>query len=76
MLDAEALARLYGAVRKRGVSLLVDEIYQGLVYDAADHTALAIAEEGMFVVNSFSKFFGMTGWRLGWVVVPKSAVEQ
>jgi aspartate/methionine/tyrosine aminotransferase len=68
VMEAEALARLYEAVRARGASLLVDEIYQGLVYDCQDHTALALGTDGLFVVNSFSKFFGMTGWRVGWVV--------
>ncbi len=75
LLDAKALARLYGFVSERGASLIVDEIYQGLVYDVADHTALAAGEEGLFVVNSFSKYFGMTGWRLGWVVAPTTTAE-
>ena len=74
LLTASALQRLYRAVRERGASLLVDEIYQGLVYDAADHTALSCGSEGLFVVNSFSKYFGMTGWRLGWIVAPGAAV--
>jgi len=74
LLDAAELGRLYRAVRARGASLLVDEIYQGLVYEAADHTALTAGEEGLFLVNSFSKYFGMTGWRLGWVVAPAAAV--
>lgn len=69
------LARLYAAARGRGAALLVDEIYQGLVYGARDHTALAAGEDGLYVVNSFSKYFGMTGWRLGWLVAPAAAVE-
>jgi aspartate/methionine/tyrosine aminotransferase len=68
LLESDELGRLYYAVRKRGASLLVDEIYQGLVYGEPDHTALAAGNEGLFVVNSFSKYFGMTGWRLGWIV--------
>ena len=62
-------------MRERGASLVVDEIYQGLVYGGADHTALAAGSEGLFVVNSFSKYFGMTGWRLGWVVAPEDCIE-
>jgi aspartate/methionine/tyrosine aminotransferase len=74
LIAPDVLERLYAAARERGACLLVDEIYQGLVYDVADHTALSLGEEGLFVVNSFSKYFGMTGWRLGWVVAPRSAV--
>lgn len=70
LLDRAEIDRLYRLVRSRGAVLLVDEIYQGLVFDAEDCTALSVAEERLFVVNSFSKYFGMTGWRLGWVVAP------
>ena len=65
---------LYEAVRAPDGLFIVDEIYQGLVYDRPVETALALGEENLFVVNSFSKFFGMTGWRLGWVVAPFSYV--
>lgn len=75
LLDAKELVRLYRAVRERGASLIVDEIYQGLVYGVPDRTALAAGEDGLFVINSFSKYFGMTGWRLGWVVAPIDCVE-
>ncbi|MCP1327404.1 aminotransferase class I/II-fold pyridoxal phosphate-dependent enzyme, partial [Halomonas sp. 707D4] len=54
--------------------LLVDEIYQGLNFDDAPLSATAISHDA-FVVNSFSKYFGMTGWRLGWLVAPERAVE-
>jgi len=74
LLGAPELGRLYSAVRERGASLVVDEIYQGLVYDEPDHTALAVGTDALFVVNSFSKYFGMTGWRLGWVVAPNDCV--
>ena len=70
LIDGPALDALFGAVRERGGALLVDEIYHGLTYGAAPITALASAPEA-FVVNSFSKYFGMTGWRLGWLVVPE-----
>ena len=59
--------------RKQGV-LLVDEIYQGLVYDGEDYSALACSDN-VFVINSFSKYFGMTGWRLGWMVVPEAYLD-
>jgi aspartate/methionine/tyrosine aminotransferase len=75
VLEAGQLARLYGAARQRGACLCVDEIYQGLVYGVADHSALAVGSEGLFVVNSFSKYFGMTGWRLGWVVAPEDCID-
>jgi len=75
LLSSADLERLYLVARDRGASLLVDEIYQGLVYDVRDYTALAVGDESLFVVNSFSKYFGMTGWRLGWVVAPQAAVE-
>jgi len=70
VLDPDELIELYDLTRARGAALVVDEIYQGLVYETADHTALAAGSEGLFVVNSFSKYFGMTGWRLGWTVCP------
>ncbi len=54
---------------KRGATLIVDEIYHGLVYEAPPQTALAQAEE-IVVINSFSKYFHMTGWRLGWLAAP------
>ncbi|SHL28281.1 pyridoxal phosphate-dependent aminotransferase [Halomonas caseinilytica] len=74
MLDADQLGDVAGAVAERGGHLLVDEIYQGLSYDLAPLSAASVAP-GAFVVNSFSKYFGMTGWRLGWLVAPEAAVE-
>jgi aspartate/methionine/tyrosine aminotransferase len=53
----------------------IDEIYQGLVYGEVEYrTGLEISDE-LFVLNSFSKYFGMTGWRLGWMVMPEAAVD-
>ena len=51
-----------------------DEIYHGLVYDTEATTALAISND-VFVMNSFSKYFGMTGWRIGWLIVPDAFIE-
>jgi len=64
------LAGLARAAEGRGGVLFVDEIYHGLVYGPDAPTALSVTDDA-FVVNSFSKFFGMTGWRLGWVVAPE-----
>lgn len=75
MLSREELVRIHEAVRSRNGALIVDEIYQGLVYGAKSYTALDIGDD-LFVINSFSKFFGMTGWRLGWLVAPESYVES
>ncbi|MEW6132512.1 MAG: pyridoxal phosphate-dependent aminotransferase [Pseudomonadota bacterium] len=54
---------------KRGATLIVDEIYHGLVYEGSPQTALAHADD-VIVINSFSKYFHMTGWRLGWLAAP------
>ncbi|WP_254276399.1 pyridoxal phosphate-dependent aminotransferase [Halomonas sp. 3H] len=74
MLDAGQLAAVAETVAARGGHLLVDEIYQGLCYDLAPLSVAAITPDA-FVVNSFSKYFGMTGWRLGWLLAPEAAVE-
>lgn len=75
LLDPEILATLAGMVANRGGTLLVDEIYHGLTYGIDALSALAISDE-VFVVNSFSKYFGMTGWRLGWLVAPDRYVRE
>jgi len=74
VLSREYLIEAWEKVQALGGHLLVDEIYQGLVYEGEDFSALSIAD-GIFVVNSFSKYFAMTGWRLGWLVVPEWAIE-
>ncbi len=75
VLSLAELTRLHAFCRARGASLIVDEIYQGLTYDVPDTTALGADGERLYVINSFSKYFGMTGWRLGWLVGPEDAVE-
>jgi len=72
--DAEMRA-IAEVIRTRGGRLIVDEIYHGLTYGFDASTALAISDE-VFVINSFSKYFQMTGWRIGWLVVPKSYVRE
>ena len=75
LISPAELARLWQAVRMRGGTLIVDEIYHGLTYGCDAHTALELSEE-IIVINSFSKYFGMTGWRLGWLVVPPHHVRD
>jgi len=72
-ISREALAAVTDFVRARGGFTVVDEIYQGLTYDAPPFTALSLGDD-IVVINSFSKYFNMTGWRLGWLVVPPSMV--
>ena len=74
-LSREELTALSAEVRSRGGHLLVDEIYHGLVYEGTAPSILEVDPEA-FVVNSFSKYFGMTGWRLGWLVAPEAAVAE
>jgi aspartate/methionine/tyrosine aminotransferase len=71
--DAE-MARIVDTVAELGGTLIVDEIYQGLTYDADVSSALNHSSD-VVVVNSFSKFYGMTGWRVGWIVAPEELVE-
>ena len=73
MLDRPALAALAEACTARGLPLISDEIYHGLSYGAACHTALEVSPDAL-VVNSFSKYWAMTGWRVGWIVAPQSLV--
>lgn len=78
MLDKTELSQLFDAVQRRGGHLLVDEIYHGLDFHDSQgqrtaHSILEITDQA-FVINSFSKYFGMTGWRLGWLVAPEWAV--
>lgn len=70
LLDDEALAAIADFVRQKAGQLIVDEIYHGLTYDRDASTALQFGDD-IFVVQSFSKYFNMTGWRLGWLVVPE-----
>lgn len=70
----DELRRIHEFVKRQGGITLIDEIYLGLSYDDAfGHSALAIDEQ-VISINSFSKYFNMTGWRLGWLVVPEALV--
>jgi aspartate/methionine/tyrosine aminotransferase len=75
LIPARELAAMAELVRAQGGHLVVDEIYHGLTYGLDAPTALA-ADPEVFVVNSFSKYFGMTGWRLGWVIAPEDYVRE
>lgn len=73
VLSRTDLARVAAWSSRRGVRIISDEIYHGITYDAPAETILAFAPDAI-VVNSFSKFYGMTGWRLGWLVLPEELV--
>ncbi len=74
MLSRERLADLAAAARERGAALISDEIYHGLVYEGRAETALAVAPEAI-VINSFSKYWAMTGWRVGWLIAPPDTIK-
>ena len=73
VLTPAQLQQIAAEVRRRGGFVIVDEIYHGLVYDAPLTSAVALGED-IFVVNSFSKYYGMTGWRVGWLVAPTAYI--
>jgi aspartate/methionine/tyrosine aminotransferase len=75
MLDRAAMAALMGAASDQGAAFISDEIYHGIEYEAKAVTALEISDEA-YVINSFSKYFSMTGWRVGWMVVPPDHVRR
>jgi aspartate/methionine/tyrosine aminotransferase len=74
MLNRGAMSNLIEAVRDIGGSFISDEIYHGIEYEAKAVSALEITDD-VYVINSFSKYFSMTGWRIGWMVVPESHVR-
>ncbi|TBU89451.1 pyridoxal phosphate-dependent aminotransferase [Phytopseudomonas dryadis] len=75
LLTRAELSALSVALKARGGHLVVDEIYHGLTYGVEASSVLEVDDEA-FVLNSFSKYFGMTGWRLGWLVAPPAAVAD
>lgn len=75
MLGQAELAALAGACDARGLALISDEIYHGLHYGAPAVSALQVTDD-VCVVNSFSKYFSMTGWRIGWMVVPEAQIRR
>jgi aspartate/methionine/tyrosine aminotransferase len=75
LISVDEMSKIVRAVADLGGVLIVDEIYHGLVYGEEAVTALSHSPE-VFVVNSFSKYYGMTGWRLGWVVAPRDYIPS
>tara|TARA_R110001606_G_scaffold399222_1_gene582340 strand:+ start:78436 stop:79620 length:1185 start_codon:yes stop_codon:yes gene_type:complete len=75
VLNQQQLTSLSDAVMLKNGHLVVDEIYHGLTYDGYDAPTVLAVNQDAFVINSFSKYFGMTGWRLGWLVVPDGYEE-
>jgi len=74
MLGRDALAELIGATRAVGAAFVSDEIYHGIQYEGRAVSALEISDD-VYVINSFSKYFSMTGWRVGWMVVPEDHIR-
>lgn len=74
LLAPDELTAMAQFAADRGGALIIDEIYHGLVYEESVQTALALRDD-VFVINSFSKYFNMTGWRLGWAVVPERYID-
>ena len=81
LLAKEELVAMANFVKEKGAYLIVDEIYHGLVYSGEYDTALNVEQfsandENIIVINSFSKYFNMTGWRLGWLVAPEKLISD
>ena len=75
ILSKQDLTELADAIRVKKGHFVVDEIYHGLTYDDTEVSTILTIDNDAFVINSFSKFFGMTGWRLGWLIVPDEYVS-
>jgi aspartate/methionine/tyrosine aminotransferase len=74
MMTQDALARLVAATQEAGIPLISDEVYHGLDYAFAAQTAAKFSDDAI-VINSFSKYFCMTGWRIGWMVLPQVLIR-
>ncbi|WP_371171041.1 pyridoxal phosphate-dependent aminotransferase [Aliiroseovarius sp. 2305UL8-7] len=74
MLDHAALEALIGTCHDQDTSFIADEIYHGLQYESRAVSALEVSDD-IYVINSFSKYFSMTGWRVGWMIVPEDHVR-
>ena len=74
MMRPDALKALCDASRELGITFISDEIYHGLVYEGETATALDYSDDAI-VINSFSKYYCMTGWRIGWMIVPEALVR-
>ncbi|MDH5600223.1 MAG: pyridoxal phosphate-dependent aminotransferase [Gammaproteobacteria bacterium] len=74
LLEKTELIKMAQYVKENDAYLIVDEIYHGLIYEQEVYTALSV-DKNIIVINSFSKYFNMTGWRLGWMVAPEKLVS-
>lgn len=74
-LSVQDMNQIIDTVHRQNGKLIVDEIYLGLSYQEKRETALKLSQE-IFVINSFSKYFNMTGWRLGWLIAPQYAIRE
>ena len=75
MIDKKSLTNLINSAKENNASFISDEIYHGIQYENKPTSALEITND-CYVINSFSKYFSMTGWRIGWMVVPEDHVRQ
>ncbi|HIP23050.1 MAG TPA: aminotransferase class I/II-fold pyridoxal phosphate-dependent enzyme, partial [Rhodobacteraceae bacterium] len=75
MLGKAELAALAAACAEKGIALISDEIYHGIEYNTRAVSALEVSDD-VYVINSFSKYYSMTGWRVGWMVVPEDHVRR
>ena len=75
MLDRDALSAIATACADQNAAFISDEIYHGISYDGPATTALQVTDD-VYVINSFSKYFSMTGWRVGWMIVPPDHVRR
>ncbi len=75
MIDKKSLTNLISSAKENNANFISDEIYHGIQYDNKPTSALEITND-CYVINSFSKYFSMTGWRIGWMVVPEDHVRQ
>ena len=75
LMPEDSMRAIAAIAHERGGAMIIDEIYHGLVYEGEYTTALKFSDD-VFVINSFSKYFNMTGWRLGWMVVPEMYVRE
>ncbi len=75
MLDYKSLSDLIHISQENNISFISDEIYHGIEYEKKAVTALEITDD-CYVINSFSKYFSMTGWRIGWIIVPENHIRQ
>ncbi len=73
VVAGDELRQMSDVVKEKGGAFIVDEIYQGITFKSGFETVLKFTDD-IYVINSFSKYFGMTGWRLGWVVAPQVAI--